>query len=102
MSAMVDKICDTCSIGVLLALPRARSALQATMVANPGFQQGARSWVIRTASIDQTVQRSGKASLKYTNDDPKNYRVILTHINVKGGEVLSFSAWVKGENIQPA
>lgn len=102
MSAMVDKIFYTCFIVLLLALPRAISARQSNLVANPGFEQGARSWVIRTASIDQTVQRSGKASLKYTNDDPKNYRVILTHINVKGGEVLSFSAWVKGENIQPA
>src|SRR5690606_40878665 len=68
---------------------------------NPGFELGTRSWVNRTATIDQSVRHSGKASLKYVNNDPKNYRVILTHINVKGGESFRFSAWVKGQDIKP-
>ena len=69
---------------------------------NPGFEQGTRSWVNRTATIDKSVRHSGNASLKYVNNDPKNYRVILTHINVKGGETLRFSTWVKGQDIKPA
>src|SRR5690554_8193769 len=71
------------------------------LVSNPGFETQGKSWAIGQARIDESIKKSGTASLIYTNNDPKNYKVILTHINVKGGEVLDFSAWVKGKNVQP-
>lgn len=92
--------------GVLLGIMLLASGFvfgQAVNLApNPGFEQGSRSWVTRTATIDQSVKHSGKASLKYVNGDPENYRVIVTHINVKGGESFRFSAWVKGKDIKPS
>ena len=66
---------------------------------NPGFENGTNSWVTRTAVIDKTTKHSGNASLKYTNKNAGQYQVIVTHVNVKGGETFKFSAWVKGENI---
>ena len=93
-------------VGVLLVVMLLTSGFvfgqSINLAPNPGFEQGTRSWVNRTATIDQSVSHSGKGSLKYVNNDPKNYRVILTHINVKGGESLRFSAWVKGHDIKPA
>ena len=69
---------------------------------NSGFEQGTNSWVVRSAQIDKSVKHSGKSSLRYTTEDAKNYKVIVTHIPVKGGESLRFSVWVKGLDIQPA
>lgn len=70
------------------------------LVKNPGFEAGAKSWVIRTASIDPTTKYSGKHSLYYRNTDASRYQVLLTHVQVKGGEVLDFSVMLKGKNVR--
>lgn len=71
------------------------------LVSNPGFENQGKSWAMGQAQIDESIKKSGTASLLYTNKDPKNYKVMLTHVTVKGGEVLDFSAWVKGKNVHP-
>lgn len=84
-----------------MLVPMDGLAQNGNLAPNPGFEQGNKSWVVRTATLDENVKHSGKASLKYSNSDPGNYKVIVTHVPVKGGELLEFSAWVKGKDIAP-
>ncbi|MCE7055294.1 hypothetical protein LZF95_11460 [Algoriphagus sp. AGSA1] len=87
---------------LLIFLPISSFGQKGNLAPNPGFEQGSKNWVIRTATLDESIKHGGKASLKYSNSDPDNYKVIVTHVPVKGGELLEFSAWVKGKNIMPA
>lgn len=89
-------------VGILLLASGFVFGQSVNLAPNPGFEKGSRSWVIRTAVIDQSIKHTGKASLKYVNGDPKNYSVIVTHINVAGGESFRFSVWVKGQDIKPS
>ena len=51
-------------------------------------------------SFDQTQAHSGKASMKWSNDDPERYRLCYQNVDVKPGEAVVFSGWVKTENLK--
>jgi len=99
ISMLLMKSINALALGILL-LPFFVFGQSKNLAPNPGFENGTKSWVTRTAVIDNTIKHSGNASLKYVNANANQYQVILTHINVKGGETLRFSAWVKGKDLK--
>jgi len=52
------------------------------------------------SSLDPTVARSGKLSLKYARTDKNDYRLVIQQIPCIPGKVYEASVWVKGENIK--
>jgi hypothetical protein len=48
---------------------------------------------------DGSVARTGKASLRYVNDDPKRYRLCGQGVDAKPGSKYRFSVWVKTQDI---
>lgn len=71
------------------------------LVKNAGFEDGAIGWSIPagTARVVSDEAHSGKNSLNYTNTDAANYKLFSQQLNVQPGQILHFSAWVKGQNI---
>lgn len=73
--------------------------LNANIVTNPGFENGTATWSVETARITSAEAHSGKNSLEYTNTNPDSYKLIRQGVQSKPGQVLHFSAWVKGKDI---
>ncbi len=78
------------------------------LVVNPSFEQVGRAptapagWngTPQVYTLDSAVAKSGKASLKYVNDDPRRYVLCSqTKLPVHPGWKYRFSAWVKTQNI---
>lgn len=51
-------------------------------------------------SIDEEVRRTGRRSLRYENDDPNVYRLIIQKIDLKPGRRYAVVAWVKTEGVE--
>ena len=51
-------------------------------------------------SFDQTQAHTGKSSLKWSSDNPNVYRLCSQIVDVKPGEAVVFSGWVKTENLK--
>jgi hypothetical protein len=50
--------------------------------------------------IDTQVKRSGKASLRWSNDNPDTYRLTTQMVPLEVGRVYEISAWIKTENVE--
>ncbi|RKX99613.1 hypothetical protein DRP77_12970, partial [Candidatus Poribacteria bacterium] len=51
-------------------------------------------------SIDESVRRTGRRSLRYENDDPEVYRLIIQKLDLKPGKRYAVVAWVKTEGVK--
>src|SRR6476646_2774147 len=74
-------------------------ALGPNLVVNPGFEDGTKGWNVGPATITSSQAHSGNNSLVYNNTDPNNYKLIIQNFKVVPGQVIHFSAWVKGQDI---
>lgn len=73
------------------------------MVQNSGFESGGRAWSLKNVAVpDPKESHTGKYSLKYTNNNPKNYALVTQGIPVKPGQQIEFGVWLKGKNITTA
>ena len=50
-------------------------------------------------SRNVTVFRSGRASLKFVNSDPKKYVMTTQWLHLKPGGIYDFKGWVKTKNV---
>lgn len=75
--------------------------LGSNLVSNPGFENGTAGWVIpeNTFKVVNDVAHNGKDSLCYTNSNPQQEERVSQRLEVKAGQHLHFSIWVKGEDI---
>jgi len=78
------------------------------LIVNPSFEEAAANSAVpagwsgnpQVYSLDSTVAKTGKASLKYVNDDPKRYALCYqAKVPVRPGWKCRFSVWVKTQNI---
>jgi len=80
---------------------------ESSLVVNGSFEDAAKlaampaDWNGDTAvySRDESVAHTGKASLRYVNDDPKRYQLCGQPVAVKAGHRYRFSVWVKTQNL---
>jgi len=87
-----------------LAMARGVNAQQASktnLVQNGGFEAGSAHWKIsnNAAQAVKTSSQGGSQSLYYKNTDPQRYTFFTQELDVKPGQVLDFSVWVKGKNV---
>lgn len=67
---------------------------------NAGFEEGGESWSLKSAKVVVNQARSGKSSLLYKRSNPKQYDLVTQgNFKVEPGQVVRFSAYVKGEDI---
>ena len=74
---------------------------------NPSFEQAASNSAIpaewhgnpQVYSLDTGVARTGKASLKYVNQDPQRYVLCTQKAPVQAGWKCRVSAWIKTQDI---
>lgn len=78
------------------------------LIVNPSFEEAAANSAVpagwsgnpQVYSLDSTAAKTGKASLKYVNDDPKRYALCYqAKVPVRPGWKCRFSVWVKTQNI---
>lgn len=97
----------------LLLLATARPAwaqlqeIGSNLVANPSFEESKpgslpSGWSgdRQVYSVDKSVTHSGKASLKYVNNDASRYRLVSRPVPVQPGWKVRLRVWVKTENLQ--
>jgi hypothetical protein len=80
---------------------------ESSLVRNPGFESpGQKGLPAEWAGLpdvyqrDETVSRSGKASLKFTNNDPKTYVICSQPLSLQAGRMYELSAWVRTRGIR--
>jgi len=68
---------------------------------NAGFENGSSNWNIPqgTAKVVSDEAHSGTHSLYYSNTDAKQYKLFSQHVNVKPGQHIRFSVWIKGKDV---
>jgi hypothetical protein len=90
-----------CVLGLFLMVT---PLLQAQMINNPGFESSTLSpdWKASTAvyQLDHTTAHSGKTSLRWQNDDPKQYLHAQQDIEVDPTSEYIFQAWVKTRDVK--
>lgn len=71
------------------------------IVQNGGFEEGNTHWGIakNSAEVIKSTSQSGSQCLYYKNTDPKRYTFFTQKLDVKPGQLLGFSVWVKGQNL---
>ena len=84
-----------------LCAQQASLQLGPNLITNPGFEEGTAGWSIKpnTAKIVSDEAHGGKKSLCYTNTDPKQYVTFTQTLQIKPGQYLHFSVWIKGKDI---
>jgi hypothetical protein len=77
------------------------------LVANPSFEENKEgslplgwSGDRQVYSVDTSVTRSGKAALKYVNNDASRYRLVSRVVPVQPGWKVCMRVWVKTENLK--
>lgn len=72
------------------------------LVYNGGFEKGNYSWDIpkNSAKVVEDIAHNGAHSLYYSNTNPKRYKLFAQRVNVKPGQKIFFSAWIKGKNVR--
>jgi hypothetical protein len=77
------------------------------LVANPSFEENKEgslplgwSGDRQVYSVDTSVTRSGKAALKYVNNDASRYRLVSRVVPVQPGWKVRMRVWVKTENLK--
>lgn len=87
-----------------VAAPVATLPDEANIVKNGSFENGMQSWNIpQTASVSLSEAGvHGKSSLKLTNASPSSYTPITQKFSVPAGQIVRYSAWIKGENLRSA
>jgi len=83
------------------------AAQEPNPIANSGFETAAPDaatpahWTGHAAvyARDDTAAHTGKASLRYTNDDPKRYLLCGQGVPAKPGHRYRFSVWVKTQDL---
>ncbi len=86
------------------------SAAEKNLAPNPGFEQPAAKGGLPAAwrgdsavyARDTAVAHTGRASLRFTNADPKKYRLCSARVPLKKGKRYEFSVWVKTKDIRGA
>jgi len=95
-------------LGLLIAAAWAGGAEPgANLVANPSFDEASNdasfpdAWSGARAvyGLDRDVARTGRASLKYANDDAGRYVLCSQPVELRPGRKYRFSAWVKTREI---
>lgn len=72
------------------------------IVENAGFESGHEGWsdpFLRGDTVDD-IARGGERSLALRNSDAKSEATFEQTLDVQPGQKLSFSAWVKGEEVK--
>jgi len=77
------------------------------LIVNGGFEDGDKDtglpaqWSGEKAvyARDESAAHTGKASLRYANDDPKRYRLCAQKVPLEPGRKYRFSVWVKTKDI---
>ncbi len=71
------------------------------LIANSGFEQGMADWNLPTAgeALTDQVARSGKWSFTYHNTDPAKQDKFFQRLDVRPGQHLHLSLWIKGEGL---
>jgi len=81
--------------------PEPPPRLGANLVKNAGFEAGASDWSLHTATVVSGEAHSGNHSLQYHNSNPRNYQLLTQDIPAAPGQIIHFSAWLKGDTITP-
>lgn len=68
---------------------------------NGGFEAGVAGWNLPEGMtrLDTERPHTGHNSLRFTNTDSATYKLITRKIAVQPGDIVHFSAWIRGENI---
>ena len=77
------------------------------LVHNPSFEQAASTLAFpaewngtpQVYSLDTAVARTGKASLKYVNQDPQRYVLCTQKVPMQPGWKCRVSVWIKTQDI---
>ena len=87
-----------------VAAPVATAPDEVNLVQNGSFENGTQSWSIpQTASVSLSQAGvHGKSSLKLANASPASYTPITQKFSVPAGQIVRYSAWIKGENLTSA
>ena len=92
---------------LMLGLVLVTAASVADLVKNPGFEEADEEgrpsgWggPVHVYSRDATVARSGKASLKFVNNNPDDYALCGRSVDLEQGRMYEISVWVKTEGIE--
>lgn len=72
------------------------------LVKNASFENNETGWNIpeKSAEIVEGVAHNGSHSLYYKNTDHKRYNLFTQGVDVKPGQLLKFSVWVKGKGVK--
>jgi hypothetical protein len=92
-----------CSVPVMAqqsTLP-VKQVFGVNLVQNSGFETDATPWQIaeKTATITRDFAHGGANSLFYTNTDTARYNVFTQYVVAQPGQLLSFRAQIKGQEI---
>ena len=79
----------------------------ANLVGNAGFETGRggpEGWSLPAGqwACDAVEHKSGERSLRFTNRDPKVYRLVAAPVKLIPGVRYRFSVWVKGKEVRSA
>ncbi|MBM4050450.1 MAG: hypothetical protein FJ279_35595, partial [Planctomycetes bacterium] len=108
MSIHVTAVLCVC-LAVILPCPRlaAQEDKWRNLVANPGFEEldeagKLKAWRVpgKDWAADEQVAHSGKRSLRTVREDAATYLLTAQTLDLKPGEMVSASVWVKSENVK--
>ena len=105
--ALVVAACVALAAALGQAAEEPTAAQEPIPIANSGFEDSAPDaataahWTGDAAvyARDDTVARTGKASLRYANDDPQRYLLCGQAVPAKPGHRYRFSVWVKTQDL---
>ncbi len=98
---------SACIILPVAAALASQAGARGAPLTNAGFEQPGQDGLPaawggnpRIYSRDTSVSHTGRASLKYVNDDPKRYQLCGQPIRLEPGHMYAFSAWVKTKDVK--
>ncbi|MBM4079597.1 MAG: hypothetical protein FJ278_07850, partial [Planctomycetes bacterium] len=110
MSIHVTAVLCVC-LAVILPCPRlaAQEDKWRNLAVNPGFEEldeagRLKAWRVpgKDWAVDEQVAHSGQRSLRAVREDPATYLLTSQPLDLKPGEMVSASVWVKSENVKVA